>query len=82
MVMHSALQQMVNDACRQAGKATYTLNQQPGYEMVYKDYCSRRSVSALVAAAPVHVSFTRDDYMRGCLRCWLQQTSWIAALSA
>lgn len=67
--MHSALQWLVNDACRIAGKPIYNLRDQPGYEMVYKVYCSRKlgDVKGSAAeAAIVHCSFGKDDYFRGC----------------
>ncbi|KAF6255340.1 hypothetical protein COO60DRAFT_1627563 [Scenedesmus sp. NREL 46B-D3] len=65
--MHSALQQLVDDACRRAGKAPWTLRDAQGYELVYKAHCSRKQGAKAAAASPhAHVSFTRDDYLRGC----------------
>jgi hypothetical protein len=65
--MHSALQQMVDDACRRASKAPWTLRTAQGYELVYKAHCTRKHGDKAAAPSPhVHVSFTRDDYLRGC----------------
>jgi hypothetical protein len=65
--MHSALQQMVDDACRRAKKAPWTLRTAQGYELVYKAHCTRKQGDKGGAPSPhLHVSFTRDDYLRGC----------------
>jgi len=66
MAMHSSLQQLVDDACLGAEKATYTLNKQPGYEKVYREFCSQGSAGASAAVAPVHVHLAGDEYVQGC----------------
>uniref|UniRef100_A0A383V4K5 Uncharacterized protein n=1 Tax=Tetradesmus obliquus TaxID=3088 RepID=A0A383V4K5_TETOB len=64
--MHSALQQLVDDSCRRAGKAPWILRDAQGYELVFKAHCSRKGDKGAAAGPHVHVSFTRDDYLRGC----------------
>lgn len=64
--MHSALQQLVDDSCRRAGKAPWILRDAQGYELVFKAHCSRKGHKGAAAGPHVHVSFTRDDYLRGC----------------
>lgn len=70
--MHSALQDHVSRCCSEAGLPCFTLALLPGYEMVFKAYCTKGGKGTAAGGgrrfiAP-NMAFTREALFKMCLK--------------